>query len=380
MIKIYILIGCIALCSCSQKAEPMAMEAAPLDSASNMLVLTEAQISNGNIETGKPEMRLMSSHLRVNGLIDVPPQNMVTVSFPMGGYIKSTDLLPGMSIRKGQTLAVVQDAAFVQLQEDYLVAQTKLALLQKEIERQRTLNTTKATSDKVFEQTASDYKSQKIMVSALRQRLLLIGIVPERLTDANIRSTVAISSPINGFISSVNVNRGKYVNPSDVLFELVNTSDLHLTLTVFEKDVAQLHPGQQVEAFLTSDTAKSYPAEILLVSKTVDSNRAALVHCHFKGATPSLLPGTFMNAEIQVSSGNVISVPEDAVVRSGSAEYVFVQIQPKQFRMTPVHTLETQNGFVALSAESDNLLDQTIISKNAYAALMKLKNTGSEDE
>jgi len=381
MNKILIVIGCMLLFSCSQKQpETNTATTTKQDTASNTVMLTDAQIKNAGIETGKPEMRSMSSQLKVNGLIDVPPQSMITVSFPLGGYVKSTDLLPGMRISKGQTLAVMQDPSFVQMQEDYLIAKAKLSFLQKEADRQKLLNTTKATSDKVYEQTMSDYESQKVLVSAFRQKLLLIGIQPDGLTDANIRSTVAIPAPISGYVSSVNVNVGKYVNPSDVLFELVNTGDLHLALTVFEKDLSDIHPGQKIEAYLTSDTTKMYPAEVILVGKTLDSNRSALVHCHFTGAEPPLLPGMFMNALIQVTTNNSISVPEDAVVRSGSKEYVFVEKSPRQFEMTPVQSMVSNNGFVALSGDNSNLLNQTIIRKNAYAALMKLKNTGEEDE
>ena len=381
MNKILIVIGCMLLFSCSQKQpETNTATTTKQDTASNTVMLTDAQIKNAGIETGKPEMRSMSSQLKVNGLIDVPPQSMITVSFPLGGYVKSTDLLPGMRISKGQTLAVMQDPSFVQMQEDYLIAKAKLSFLQKEADRQKLLNTTKATSDKVYEQTMSDYESQKVLVSAFRQKLLLIGIQPDGLTDANIRSTVAIPAPISGYVSSVNVNVGKYVNPSDVLFELVNTGDLHLALTVFEKDLSDIHPGQKIEAYLTSDTTKMYPAEVILVGKTLDSNRSALVHCHFTGAEPPLLPGMFMNALIQVTTNNSISVPEDAVVRSGSKEYVFVEKSPRQFEMTPVQSMVSNNGFVALSSDNSNLLNQTIIKKNAYAALMKLKNTGEEEE
>ena len=380
MNKIIIVMGCILLFSCSQKQTESTTTTTKQDTASNTVILTDAQIKNAGIETGKPEMHSLSSQLKVNGLVDVPPQSMITVSFPLGGYVKSTELLPGMHIRKGQTLAVMQDPSFVQMQEDFLMAKAKLSFLQKEADRQKLLNTTKATSDKVYEQTISDYESQKVLVSALRQKLLLIGIQPDGLTDANIRSTVAIPAPISGYVSSVNVNVGKYVNPSDVLFELVNTGDLHLALTVFEKDLPSIHEGQRIEAYLTSDTTKMYPAEVILVGKTLDSNRSATVHCHFIGVEPPLLPGMFMNALIQVTTTNSIAVPEDAVVRSGSKEYVFVEKSPRQFQMMPVQSTVTNNGFIALSSDNSNLLNQTIIRKNAYAALMKLKNTGEEDE
>ena len=121
MNKITILICSVLLFSCSQKGAETDTTATTRDTASSIVVLTDAQIKNAGIEVGKPEMRSMASQLKVNGLVDVPPQSMITVSFPLGGYVKSTELLPGMHISKGQTLAVMQDPSFVQMQEDYLM-------------------------------------------------------------------------------------------------------------------------------------------------------------------------------------------------------------------------------------------------------------------
>ena len=383
MDKIIMLLLLTAFCSCGSKQDAKKEDTSAKDTAAkspgNMVYLTDAQIKNAGIETGKPEMRTMQSILKVNGLVDAPPQNMVTISFPSGGYVKSTNMLPGMKIKKGQILAIMQDQSFVQMQEDYLMAQTKVVLLQKEYERQKLLNQTKATSDKAYEQTASDYESARITVKALRQKLLLTGINPAGLNENSIRRTVNIYSPINGFVSDVKVNIGKYVNPADVLFELVNTNDLHLALTVFEKDLESIHPGQLVKAYLTSDTSKAFNAKVMLVSRTLDSNRSALVHCHFTGELPKLLPGMFMNADIQITNNSTIAVPEEAVVRSGDKDYIFIERNSRQFEFTPVSTATTENGYVAINTGTNDLLNKVIIMKNAYAALMKMKNTG-EDE
>jgi cobalt-zinc-cadmium efflux system membrane fusion protein len=384
MNKIIMLLLLSAIYSCSgkpdaKKDESSASPATTASKSGNMVYLSDAQIKNAGIETGHPEMRTMRSILKVTGLIDVPPQNMVTVSFPSGGYLKSTGLLPGMKIRKGQVLAVMQDPSFVQMQEDYLMAQAKAGFLQKEYERQKLLNESKATSDKVYQQTESDYLQARITMKALSAKLRLIGINPSTLNENSIRRTVNIYSPISGFVSDVKVSIGKYVNPTDVLFELVNTNDLHLALTVFEKDLVSIHPGQIIKAYLTSDTTKSYNAEVMLVSKTLDSNRSALVHCHFLGALPKLLPGMFMNAEIQISNTSTVAVPEDAVVRSGDKDYIFIERKPKQFEFTPVSTAITEKGFIAINTGTTDLLDKVIIKKNAYAALMKMKNTGEEE-
>lgn len=371
LIILFLLTGCFAKEEKQEKDPPPASE--------TTVTLTDAQIKNAGITTGKPQLRRMQATLKVNGLVDLPPQNTVMVSFPPGGYIRSTTLLPGMRINKGQILAVVEDPSLVQLQEDYLTTGVKLRLLQKEYERQKGLNVTKTTSDKVFEQTTSDYRSQQIMLKALREKLLLIGIRPDQLTENNISRSVDIHAPINGYVAAVHINPGKYVSPTDVLFELIDPEDLHLALTVFEKDVPSIHPGQKLRAWLVSDTSRTYDAQVILVGKTLDSNRSTLVHCHFTGANPPLLPGMFINAAIQLSSREVVAVPEQAVVRSGDREWVFVERGPGQFDIQPVVTGPAQNGYVAIQPAGRDFPDKVIITTNAYAALMKLKNRAEKE-
>jgi membrane fusion protein, heavy metal efflux system len=339
-----------------------------------IVTLTDAQIKNADIQTGKPQLSSISTTLKVNGLVDVPPQNMVSVSFPLGGYLKSTQLLPGMKINKGQSIAVMEDQALIQMQQDYLVAKSKVYFLQKEFERQKILNQTKTSSDKVYEQIASEYQMEKIIFNSLKEKLLMVGLNPAKLNINNISRSINIYAPINGYVSAVNVNIGKYVNPADILFELINPADLHLALKVFEKDLSSIKIGQKIKAYLVSDTAKIFDAEIILISKNLDANRSALVHCHFENPEHELLPGMFLNAKIEVNNNAAIIIPEEAVVRFGDKQYIFVQKTTMQFEMIEIKTGNTANGVTEIITGLPNFENITIVTKNAYAVLMKMKN------
>lgn len=363
--------------ACTAKTE--APQEPATDAGENIVTLTPAQLTSAGIATGKPTRQMMQATLQVNGVVEAPPQNMVTVSFPLGGYITATNLIPGMQVRKGQVLATLQDPAFVQLQQDYLTARSRLQFLEKEYNRQRALNETKTTSDKLFEQTASDYRTERISAQALKEKLLLIGINPARLSEGNISRSVQLYAPISGYVTAVNVNRGKYVGPTDVLFEIVDPADVHLTLNIFERDLPLVQPSQNVTAFLTSDTSKVYSAKVHYVGRTLDANRSAEVHCDFTGAAAKLAPGMFMNAAVDLSNRMATVVPEEAVVRFGAGEFIFVQQGTGRFEMTPVQTGAKKDGLVELNTQNVSLLEQNIIVKNAYAALMKLHNK-SEDE
>lgn len=378
--KKYIIIpvAFVILTSCGSKTnETTATEEAPNEST---VELTDAQLKNSEIKTGKIEQRSISSLLKVNGKIEVPPQNMVSVSVPMGGYLKSTQLLEGMHIRKGDIIATMEDQQYIQLQQDYLTAKAHFSSVESEFNRQKELNQSKASSDKVFQNAQTDYLSQKILIKALSEKLKLIGVNPDNLNENNISKSINIFSPIDGFVSQVKMNIGKYVMPTDVLFELVNPSDIHLQLTIFEKDLYKISIGQKIFAYNNTQPDKKYICEILLIGKDVSPERTVHVQCHFERYDNSLIPGMYMNAEIEVATNNAFVIHNDGLVRFEGKQYVFIQDEKNKYEMQEVTTLNNENGYTQIAfADSTDMRNKTFVISGAYTLLMKMKNTEEEE-
>ncbi|MFV8271342.1 efflux RND transporter periplasmic adaptor subunit [Flavobacterium sp. GT2N3] len=364
------ILAIILLSSCGDKKTESETEANP--TIENTTTLTDAQIKNAGIETGKIEQKQISSTLKLNGKIDVPPQNLVSISVPMGGYLKYTKLLEGMHVTKGQVLCVVEDQQYIQLQEDYLLAKAKIGYAKAEFERQKELNRSKASSDKVYQQAQSEYNSLIVMVQSYGEKLKFAGINPNNVSTKNISKSINIYSPISGYVAKVNVNIGKYVNPSDILFEIVNPSDIHLALTVFEKDINKLAIGQSVTSYTNTNPEKKYLGTIILIGKDFSENRSTEMHCHFTNYDKALLPGMYMNAEIELKSQQSNVLPSDAIVNYENKNYIFVAKQNKQFEMKEIRIGTAKNGFTEIL--SDDLKDEKIVIKGAYALLMKMKN------
>ncbi|TDD97903.1 efflux RND transporter periplasmic adaptor subunit [Flavobacterium cellulosilyticum] len=368
--SIITIIAIVLLSSCGNKKSESEADATP--TIANTTTLTDAQIKNAAIQTGKIEQKEISAILKLNGKTEVPPQNLVSISVPMGGYLKSTKLLEGMYVTKGQVLCVVEDQQYIQLQEDYLLAKAKIGYAKAEFERQKDLNQSKASSDKVYQQAQAEYNSLSVMVQSYGEKLKFAGINPNSLSTKNISKSINIYSPISGYVSKVNVNTGKYVNPSDILFEIVNPSDIHLALTVFEKDINKLAIGQSVLAYTNTNPEKKYPCKIVLIGKDFSEDRSTIINCNFTNSDKSLLPGMYMNAVIEVKSQQSNVLPSDAIVSYENKNYVFVAKANKQFEMKEVTTGNAENGFTEIV--SDDLNEATVVIKGAYALLMKMKN------
>jgi len=117
---IYRLIAIIAFfmifASCVTKTEETKQEGHH-EEAPNTVEFTDEQYKVANVTLGNVEMKALSGAIKVNGMLDVPPQNLVSVSAPMGGFVKSTELLQGLKVKKSKVIAVIQNAEDIQIQK-----------------------------------------------------------------------------------------------------------------------------------------------------------------------------------------------------------------------------------------------------------------------
>lgn len=367
-----LLMGSIFLiegCKSSEKEK----ETETKEAEETVLTLSQEQYKNASLTIGETVKKEMQTNIQVNGVVDVPPQSLISISFPLGGYLKNSHLLPGTSVKKGEVIAIMEDQSYVQLQQDYLVAKAKMEYLQVDVQRQKELSDADAASKKNYQMVLSEFKTQQILIKGYEEKLKIIGINPVSLTVENISRTVSIKSPINGYITQVNVNIGKYVNPSDVLFELVNPDDIHAAMTVFEKDFGFIKKGMRGTVALADNPNKKYEVDVLLATKNINENRSGLVHCHFENNNHDLLPGMFLIGDFRINAAQVYALPQDAIVRFEGKEYIFIVLDSLKFVIKAIETGARNDGFVEIKNGQD-LQSKKIVLKNAYSLLGKLKN------
>jgi len=370
-------ISLVLACTANKKEEQKSVTSqAKQDSTiQNIVTLTGEQLKSANLSIGQVQNKDMHKILKVNGLIDVPPSNIVSISIPLGGYLKKTNLIPGMFVKKGALLAVIEDPIYIQLQQDYLTAKSRFAYLEADYIRQRDLNATKSSSDKIYQLAKSDFESQKYLVKSLQEKLKLIGIDPAQLNETTISRAINFNSPINGYVTKVNVNIGKYVTPTDVLFEIVDPSDLHVRLIVYENDVLNLKIGNEVTFTTNNDLSKKHKAHVAVITPNINEERTTDVHCHLVNENVRLYPGTYVSAEISLNNAKVDALPEESIVKWENKPFIFVKQPDQSYKLVAVALGVTTNGFIEVKT---NLQGQDIVLKNAYTLLMKLKNSSEE--
>jgi len=370
----------------SESSEESSMkEEQPVATGTKQITFTKDQYNLAEIETGAIEMRNLSNIIKLNGVIDVEPKSMASVSAPLGGYLKTAGRLPGEEIKKGQVLATIENPEFIQIQLGYLESLSRLQFLEEEFNRQKKLREEDINSAKTFQQVSSDYKITQGRVKAYEQQLALAGISRSSVQNGNITRTANLYAPISGFIKASNVNIGNYVSPQDVLFELVDLNDIHLALNAFERDLEKLEIGQTVKFSLSDDNTFNRTAEVFLIGKATGSDRMTPVHCHIKQEDQKgLLPGMYVKAWVESGTNKQNAIPSAALVQYEGKDFVILQTEETEdgytFKLEQVKKGIEQEGYTAITfAEGATVQNFKPVVKNAYSILSALRNSEEEE-
>ncbi|GAB2555434.1 hypothetical protein GCM10027190_02040 [Spirosoma areae] len=335
----------------------------------------------------------MHTLLQVNGTLDVPAQHQVSVSVPFGGYIRQIRLEPGMHIRKGQPVVVLENPDYIQFQQDYLDTKAKLAYATLEYDRQQELSRDNVSALKVFQQTRASQQSLQAQLAGMGQRLSMLGINPVALTPDRLTRTITVPAPVSGFVTDVPVNNGRFVTPADVVVQLTDMSHLHVQLRVFEKDIPRIHTGQRIRFSLGADQGGSgnsltHRGTIFLIGKSIAPDRTIPVLAHPEGYAGDYIPGAYVSAQIDIQTQPLLTLPQAAVVDYGGKSYIYVlEHRPDSttrpaaypFRQVAVKTGVREHGYVAVVLPATLDARKTpIVIRGAYDLLAKLNNSEEE--
>ncbi|MCX6303062.1 MAG: efflux RND transporter periplasmic adaptor subunit, partial [Bacteroidia bacterium] len=200
----------------------------------------------------------------------------------------------------------------------------------------------------------------------------------------NISNTVSLVSPIKGYLKAVNVNIGKYVSPTDVLFEIVNSDKLFLELTLFEKDANKIASGQKIKFYINNET-EEHEAVISQTGKSVSDERTFRVYATVTSSCKNILPGMYVNAFIEESDLKATALPSEAIVSFDDKDYIFVFDKEKEeegkpfteYRFIEVKKGVSSSGFTQITLpEGFDLVTAKVVIKGAYNLLSAKKNAG----
>ena len=364
---LYIFTFSILFVSCKEtKSEEV------IDKNDDLISVTTAQFKSGTMEIATPIDQDFDVTVKTSGKVDVPPQNRAKITSFIGGYIKSTTLLVGDKVNKGQALLTIENTEFLDIQKEYLDVSEQIKYLKSEYDRQKTLFHEKITSQKNYLKAESEYRRAKGMYQSLRAKLVLLNISPANVEQGNLTSFITIYAPISGDIVVMNANVGMHVSPSDVILDIIQTSHLHLELNVFEKDILKVKEGQKITFTVPEASKEVFNAEVHLVGKSIEGNdRTINVHGHLdENMKQKLITGMFVEADIIVDSKKGLAVPTEAVITDNSKNFVLLLKEDKNnsyfFKKVAVTIGERSDRYVEILPDNQINSSSKILVKGVF--------------
>lgn len=228
-------------------------ESAPVPGENPMIKevhLNAAQYKTTGLVLGGFEPKNLSEVINANGYTKLPPQNQAQVSVQVPGTITSIKVIEGQPVKAGQVLATMQSLAYnnlrlekEKLSQELMVAQASLDYLKLDFARQKELSEENVNARKVFQKVSTDLQMEEGKVRTLQNQ---IAILQQNIAMAgnSTSSTIAITAPISGNITDINVTIGAAAEVGKTLFSIVDNSKMHVDLLVYEKDLFKVKIGR----------------------------------------------------------------------------------------------------------------------------------------
>jgi RND family efflux transporter MFP subunit len=384
---IIIILAVITSCG-SKKTETVTEEVHQEATASNLVSITEAQMKTAGIELGTIEMKNLKSAIRANGMLTVPNQNKAFVTSVNSGVIRTLLIQPGNFVRKGQTIATIVNPDVAALQQQLQTVNAQINLNEIELRRQQELVQGNAAPLKNVQRVQTELTTLRATQNSLQKQLGTMGISASSVSKGNIVTTLRITAPISGTVSNVSAQIGSNVSPSTPIAEIVNNSQLHLDLFVYEKDLTKLHDNQAIHFTLTNNPGKEYDAQIYSIGTAfANESKTIPIHAVVKGDKAGLIEGMNITALISIGESVLPAVPNDAIVSYQGQDYIFIQAKNAKakdstelyFERVPVVKGASDVGYTEVTLLNNIPPKTPIVTKGAFFVLAKMTNTGEEE-
>tara|TARA_R110000868_G_scaffold1211_2_gene9360 strand:- start:83688 stop:84905 length:1218 start_codon:yes stop_codon:yes gene_type:complete len=347
------------------------------------LHLSELKFNSLELKVGSIPTQSLSDIVKVNGQLEVPPQYEASVTAILGANITGIDVIEGEEVKKGQVLANIAHPNLSKVQTDYVRAYKQMQYLEKEYERQKRLYKEEVGSGQMFQQIEADYKATMAEVKGYEAQLRQLNLNVEKVRSGDIYETVPVVSPIDGFIESVGVQIGQYVDPQTELFEIINNDHIHADFMVFEKDVHKIQNGQKVAFSVQARPEEILTGKIYSVGKKFEQNpKAVHVHAEIDQKRDHLIPGMYINGKILTSEDKTLALPESAIIEEEGKSLIFLAEKHQEngeteWEFTPfeIKTGLKEGEWVEVKLLNPLPSNQLVALNNAYYLISEMKKS-----
>ena len=354
---------------------------------STTVSLSDEQMKVAGIDTGEIEMKNLTTSISVNGTLVVPNQNKALVTSIMGGVLRTVNVQPGNLVQKGQTIGTIVNTELSGIQQQMISINGQLRYAEQEQKRQKELVEGNAAPLKNLQKVESEINSLKAQQAALQNHLTALGVS----SSQNISSILTISAPISGTISEVFAQIGSSIDASKPIAQIINNSELHLDLYVYEKDLPRVASGQTIHFTLTNNPGKEYDAIIYSIGTAfANESKAIPVHARVINNKAGLIEGMSVTARISLGEKVYPAIPDGAIISNGGKDYIFIldgkqengvknkedvhAVSTKAFKRIQVIKGAADVGYTEIQLLTELPKGTKVVVKGAFFLMAKMTN------
>lgn len=360
MVSILSLLG-----ACQTNGEPES----DAESEKMVIELTQEQLAFNKMEIGKASKQIFAEVVACKGYIKASPNGMAAISSPISGIVKEIYIGLGKQLKKGDIICHITTNELIDIQQKYAETAAVFSKIEADFKRKEKLYAQQVVADKDFQAIQSEYISAKATYQSLKLQVIALNLDPEKIEKGQLFNHFPILAPINGYATKLSVHLGQFVEPNEILAEMVNPKSLQLELSVYENDLSKLKPGQEIR-FDGFDDQKPYGiAYLYSIGKSIDTEDKSIT-CLASIDSENrmgLVNGAYVEADIIVGSKEAASLPAEALLKSGQ-NYSVLQIDSvtgANYFLSPIEVEIgiTENNYTEIITP---LPDKKFLLKGAY--------------
>jgi cobalt-zinc-cadmium efflux system membrane fusion protein len=323
--------------SSSVKPAPAAAKAQQESPSTRQVKLSPELITRGQLKTDKVTRSSLSPSLSLVGSVTFDADAVADVGGRIDGRITRMLVSIGDKVHQGEALVEIESNQLGEAMATWLSARANLIAAENQEQRQIDLGAKQLSSAPIVERAKAEAKALRAEVKGAEQRLLAMGLTTHDLTGLEKGQgprRITLRAPIAGEVVERYAVLGQVVDPTQPILRIADLGKLWIELDVFERDLAHVAVGDQVEIMSEMHPGKSFKGSVSYVDATIDVvTRAAPVRIEVQNPDRLLRPGQFVHARLSTQGDHrqAIYIPRRAVTRVEGEPAVFITTAPETY-------------------------------------------------
>lgn len=299
----------------------------------NTLRISTEKVQKLGVRTEPAAMRPLGRTVRASGRVEPDERRTFAIAPKVEGYVERLHVnVTGQPVAKGQPLFEVYSPDLVSAQREYAIA----------AQGARTLQGDAAAA-------------MRQLAQASLARLRNWDLSPEQIealaASGEVRRTLTVRSPVSGIVTEKKALQGMRFMPGDTLYQVTDLSSVWVVADVFEQDIGGVKTGARATVTLDAYPGQTFAGTVTYVYPALKAEtRTVPVRIELANPGQRLKPAMF--AQVTLAAGGpapVLTVPDSAVIDSGTRRIVLVQVGEGRFEPREVKTGSRGEGYVEVS-------------------------------